>query len=140
MGTILNTFNDDEIFWAHIWAQENQARRAKESGDKLGRVVETYTNIMDLKGADSSQRPPVSLPSLHPYLLLCVHSPRPGLRAQEVHALHAAHHRDRPVRSLPVLSGFQAVLIVVRTSAARRKYYPERMGRLYIVNAPWSVF
>ena len=56
VGTILNSFNDDEIFWAHIWAQEHQARRAEESGKKLGRKIETYTNIMDLKGLSSAHR------------------------------------------------------------------------------------
>jgi hypothetical protein len=44
-----------------------------------------------------------------------------------------------PVSSYPVLAWSPCVLIVALTPAVCRKYYPERMGRLYIVNAPWSV-
>jgi hypothetical protein len=81
------TFTDDEIFWAHIWGQENQAKRAREQTKKLGRHIETFANILDLKGLGSAHR--------------------------------------------KVLKFTKAM------TEADQKFYPERLGKLYIINAPW---
>jgi len=85
--TVFASFTDDEILWAHIWGQEHQIRRAKESSEKHGNHIETFTTIMDLTGL-------------------------------------SANHRK-------CLKFTQAI------SALDSKFYPERMGHVYIINAPW---
>ena len=57
---ILACCTDDELYWAHILGQEFQVRRTEEQTKKLGKVVETFTTIMDLKGERAR---PISAPA-----------------------------------------------------------------------------
>jgi len=50
VDALLANCTDDEIFWAHVFSQENQCRRAREKSEELKRPIETFTMIMDLKG------------------------------------------------------------------------------------------
>ena len=40
----------------HLWEQENSAQRARESSVQLGRHVELFTQILDLKGLSSASQ------------------------------------------------------------------------------------
>jgi len=87
VATITSLFTDDEIFWAHIWDQENQYERCRDQSTKHKRHIETVANILDLKGLNSGHR--------------------------------------------KILKFTKAI------TECDQKYYPERLGRLYVINAPW---
>lgn len=80
---------DEQLMCNHLWEIEYSARRCRESSQRSGKHVETFTRIVDLTGLN--------------------------------------------------LSGRKGLKFIRMCAANDQNYYPERLGRVIVINAP-SVF
>jgi hypothetical protein len=53
---LLASTSDEDIMWAHVVEQETQVLNCAAQSKKLGRVVDRFVTLMDLKGLSSSHR------------------------------------------------------------------------------------
>lgn len=95
-------------FFFLLWSQRRAqlvACRAEESSKKLGKVIDSYVNILDLKGnyEPPMSRSPVScllsLGGLMLFLVLVSFRRRPGPRAPQADEIHQNALGNRPVSS-----------------------------------------
>ena len=118
----------DDMVTTHLWGQEYSFKRAEEKSKELGRNIDQFVNIVDLQGLTMSHRSCLKSQHNTTQHHSNAHS---GLRGFTHVSLCWCGVWGCTVGECGVFRFMTTV------AALDSQYYPESLGKTYIINAPW---